>query len=193
LLLTLYALLFVFGSFPGGESYRDLIRRLGSVVIEVEQQVIPTLVVSHVSILQVLIAYFRNSRIESCMNIEVPLHTVIKFTPVRGGGWMEERIPLTGESPVVGGGVGGSSSSVGSIGGVGVGGGGGCVGNSSISNTNSKVGTTTLVPVQSNSEISALGMEEAPMSPIWGDHCSSRSRMYSLEHVRGFPASPTYT
>ena len=150
---------------------------------------IPTLVVSHVSILQVLIAYFRNSRIETCMNIEVPLHTVIKFTPVRGGGWMEERIPLTGDSPVVGGGVGGSSSSVGSIGGVGV----GVAGNSGISNTSSKVGTTTLVPVQSNSEISALGMEEAPMSPIWGDHCSSRSRIYSLEQVRGFPASPTYT
>jgi Histidine phosphatase superfamily (branch 1) len=168
-------------SFPGGESYRDLIRRLGSVVIEVEQQVIPTLVVSHVSILQVLIAYFRNTRIESCMNIEVPLHTVIKFTPVRGGGWMEERIPLTSESPVVmgGGAVGGSgSSSVGSLGVVGAG-----------NNANSKVGTT-LVPVQSNGEISALGMEEAPMSPIWGDHCS-RSRMYSLEQVRGFPASPT--
>ena len=57
------------------------------------------------------------------------------------------------------------------------------------SSANSKVGTT-LVPVQSNSEISVLGMEEAPMSPIWGDHCS-RSRMYSLEQVRGFPASPT--
>jgi hypothetical protein len=128
-------------------------------VIEIEQQVIPTLVVSHVSILQVLIAYFRNSRIESCMGIEVPMHTVIKFTPVRGGGWMEERIPLTESLGVAGG---------------------------------------TLVPVESNSEISALGMEEAPMSPIWGDHCANninpRSRVSSLDHhVRvGQPAFPTY-
>lgn len=138
-------------SFPGGESYRDLIRRLGSVVIEIEQQVIPTLIVSHVSILQVLCAYFRNTRIESCMNIEVPLHTVIKFTPVRGGGWMETRIPLT-EAPTV----------------------------------------SQLVPVESVSEISALGMEEAyqplqaPMSPIWGDHVVKRT--YSYEQVRAFTA-----
>lgn len=69
--------------FPGGESYRDLMSRLTSVVIDVEQQVIPTLVVSHVSILQCLMAYFRNTRVERCMSIEVPLHTVIKFTPVR--------------------------------------------------------------------------------------------------------------
>lgn len=49
----------------------------------------PTLVVSHVSVLQILIAYFRNSPVEKCMDINVPLHTVIKFTPARGGGWSE--------------------------------------------------------------------------------------------------------
>ena len=75
--------------FPGGECYRDLIRRLTSVVIDLEQQVIPTLVVSHVSILQCLMAYFRNTPIENCMSIEVPMHTVIKFEPVRGGGFRE--------------------------------------------------------------------------------------------------------
>ena len=68
--------------------------RLSSVVIDVEQEVIPTLLVSHVSILQCLMAYFRNTRVEKCMNIEVPLHTVIKFTPVRGGGWSESQHPL---------------------------------------------------------------------------------------------------
>ncbi|MGK3735905.1 MAG: hypothetical protein ACI8RD_005922 [Bacillariaceae sp.] len=60
-----------------------------SVVVDVEQQVIPTLVVSHVSVLQMLIAYFRNSPVEEAMKIEVPLHTVLKFTPARGGGWHE--------------------------------------------------------------------------------------------------------
>jgi broad specificity phosphatase PhoE len=80
--------------FPGGESYRDLMSRLTSVVIDVEQEVVPTLVVSHVSILQCLMAYFRNTRVEQCMSIEVPLHTVIKFTPVRGGGWSESHHPF---------------------------------------------------------------------------------------------------
>jgi broad specificity phosphatase PhoE len=75
--------------FPGGESYCDLIKRLDSVVVDMEQQVIPTLVVSHVSVLQILIAYFRNSPVEKCMDINVPLHTIIKFTPSQGGGWSE--------------------------------------------------------------------------------------------------------
>ncbi|KAL3905860.1 MAG: hypothetical protein SGILL_009507, partial [Bacillariaceae sp.] len=75
--------------FPGGESYKDLIKRLESVVVDLEQQVIPTLVVSHVSVLQMLIAYFRRSPVAEAMQIEVPLHSVIKFSPVRGGGWKE--------------------------------------------------------------------------------------------------------
>jgi broad specificity phosphatase PhoE len=81
--------------FPGGESYKDVIKRLGSVVVELEQQVIPTLVVSHVSVLQLLIAYFRNSPVEEAMTIEVPLHTVIKFTPARGGGFSESQVSLS--------------------------------------------------------------------------------------------------
>jgi len=80
--------------FPGGECYRDLIERLGPVIIDIEQQVIPTLVVSHVSTLQTLIAYFRGTPVENCMSIEVPLHTVIKFSPVGGGGWSESQHPL---------------------------------------------------------------------------------------------------
>jgi broad specificity phosphatase PhoE len=70
--------------------------RVSSILIDVEQEVVPTLVVSHVSILQCLMAYFRNTRVEKCMSIEVPLHTVIKFTPVRGGGWSESHHPFYG-------------------------------------------------------------------------------------------------
>lgn len=80
--------------FPGGESYKDLIARLESVVVDLEQQVIPTLVVSHVSVLQMLIAYFRKSPVEEAMQIEVPMHTVLKFTPARGGGWNESHHEL---------------------------------------------------------------------------------------------------
>ena len=81
-------------SFPGGESYRDLIKRLESVIIDMEQQTAPVLVVSHVSVAQALISYFRQSRADQCMNIEVPMHTVIKFTPSRGGGWVESHHQL---------------------------------------------------------------------------------------------------
>ena len=64
-------------------------------VVDLEQQVIPTLIVSHVSVLQLLIAYFRKSPVRECMHIEVPLHTVLKFTPARGGGWTETQVPLS--------------------------------------------------------------------------------------------------
>lgn len=88
----------LFLRFLGGECYRDLIDRLGPVIIDIEQQVVPTLVVSHVSILQTLIAYFRGTPVERCMSIEVPLHTVFKFTPARGGGWSETQHPLCTDS-----------------------------------------------------------------------------------------------
>lgn len=63
-------------------------------MVDLEQQVIPTLVVSHVSVLQMLIAYFRKSPVEEAMHIEVPLHTVMKFSPARGGGWNESHHEL---------------------------------------------------------------------------------------------------
>ncbi|KAL9181849.1 hypothetical protein ACHAXT_012192 [Thalassiosira profunda] len=75
--------------FPGGECYGDLTSRLESVVVDIEQQVGPVLVVSHVSVLQVLVAYFRNQPIETCTSIALPLNTVLKFTPAKGGGWKE--------------------------------------------------------------------------------------------------------
>ena len=85
--------------FPGGESYCDLTKRLDPVIVDLEQQVVPTLVVSHVSVLQMLVAYFRNSSVEDCMDIDIPLHTVIKFTPARGGGWSESIHPLANALP----------------------------------------------------------------------------------------------
>jgi len=82
-----------FTRFPGGESYSDLITRLEPVIIDMEQQTAPVLCVSHISVLQALVAYFRQESPGSkeCMGLEVPLHTVIKFTPSRGGGWVESR------------------------------------------------------------------------------------------------------
>lgn len=77
--------------FPGGECYGDLTSRLESVVVDIEQQVGPVLAVSHVSILQVLVAYFRGTPVESCTSIALPLNTVLKFTPSKGGGWQESQ------------------------------------------------------------------------------------------------------
>jgi len=77
--------------FPGGECYSDLISRLESCIIDMEQQVCPVLVVSHVSVMQVLMAYFRRTPVEECTSIEVPMNTVIQFAPVTGGGWVESQ------------------------------------------------------------------------------------------------------
>lgn len=75
-----------------------MIHRLESVVIEMEQQVIPVLIVSHVSTLQILIAYLRGSPVEKAVSIQVPMHTVLKYTPSRGGGWSESIHPLFPDS-----------------------------------------------------------------------------------------------
>eukprot|EP00555_Chaetoceros_dichaeta_P011498 CAMPEP_0198263220 /NCGR_PEP_ID=MMETSP1447-20131203/11606_1 /TAXON_ID=420782 /ORGANISM="Chaetoceros dichaeta, Strain CCMP1751" /LENGTH=535 /DNA_ID=CAMNT_0043951737 /DNA_START=231 /DNA_END=1835 /DNA_ORIENTATION=- len=85
--------------FPGGECYKDLIHRLETCIIDMEQQVNMVCVVSHISVLQVLIAYFRRTPIEKCASIRVPMHTVIKFTPVTGGSWSESQHALDPELP----------------------------------------------------------------------------------------------
>ena len=88
--------------FPGGESYSDLINRLESVIIDMEQHLGPTVVVSHVSVLQVLISYFRSTPVMECTGIEIPMGTVLKFVPLRGGGWLESHhklVPNLSEDP----------------------------------------------------------------------------------------------
>lgn len=85
--------------FPGGESYSDLINRLESVIIDMEQHLGPTVVVSHVSVLQVLISYFRSTPVMECTGIEIPMDTVLKFVPLRGGGWLESHHRLVPDIP----------------------------------------------------------------------------------------------
>ena len=69
--------------------------RLESIVVNIEQQVGPVLLVSHVSVLQALVSYFRGSPAEECAAIEVPLNTVLKCTPSKGGGWVKGTHPNT--------------------------------------------------------------------------------------------------
>lgn len=56
-----------------------------------EQQISMVAVVSHVSVVQVLISYFRRSPVAKSTSVKVPMNTVIKFSPKVGGGWVESQ------------------------------------------------------------------------------------------------------
>ncbi|XP_059476569.1 6-phosphofructo-2-kinase/fructose-2,6-bisphosphatase isoform X3 [Neocloeon triangulifer] len=95
--------------YPRGESYEDLVARLEPVIMELERQG-NVLVVSHQAVIRCLLAYFTDKSSEldrrngNCNQddhegvpdaldelpyLEVPLHTVIKLTPVAYGCRME--------------------------------------------------------------------------------------------------------
>jgi broad specificity phosphatase PhoE len=67
--------------YPRGESYEDVVQRLDPVVIELERQRRPVLVVAHQAVLRALYAYVMNLRPEECTRLAMPLHTVIELTP----------------------------------------------------------------------------------------------------------------
>ncbi|KAL6901903.1 hypothetical protein ACP4OV_004779 [Aristida adscensionis] len=65
--------------YPRGESYLDVIQRLEPVIIELERQRAPVVVISHQAVLRALYAYFADRPLEEVPNIEVPLHTIIEI------------------------------------------------------------------------------------------------------------------
>ncbi|KAK9689610.1 hypothetical protein RND81_09G071100 [Saponaria officinalis] len=65
--------------YPRGESYLDVIQRLEPVIIELERQRAPVVVVSHQAVLRALYAYFADRPLHEIPNIEVPLHTIIEI------------------------------------------------------------------------------------------------------------------
>ena len=89
--------------YPGGESYADLIERLEPLLIELEQQTCPVLVVSHLSTLQahaycttarhvpgmphtatcpqVLYAYYAGLPLQDALHCAIPHHVVLQLTP----------------------------------------------------------------------------------------------------------------
>ncbi|GFT78854.1 hypothetical protein NPIL_532082 [Nephila pilipes] len=73
--------------YPRGESYEDLVARLEPVIMELERQE-NVLVVGHQAVLRCLLAYFLDKNSE-LPYLRVPLHTVIKLTPVAYGCEME--------------------------------------------------------------------------------------------------------
>ena len=67
--------------FPGGESFHDLFQRIEPLLIELEQQTGPVLVVSHLSVLQALASYFTGDSLGEALNSSIPHHTVLQLTP----------------------------------------------------------------------------------------------------------------
>ncbi|XP_053656077.2 6-phosphofructo-2-kinase/fructose-2,6-bisphosphatase isoform X3 [Cherax quadricarinatus] len=78
--------------YPRGESYEDLVARLEPVIMELERQG-NVLLIAHQAVLRCLLAYFLDKPSDELPYIEVPLHTVIKLTPVAYG-CKEEYVPL---------------------------------------------------------------------------------------------------
>jgi broad specificity phosphatase PhoE/predicted kinase len=79
--------------YPRGESYFDVIRRLEPIIVEIERQRQPVLVVGHQAVLRALYGYFQGIPQDECPHITVPLHTIIELRPVESG-YEEQRFPL---------------------------------------------------------------------------------------------------
>ncbi|CAL4068421.1 unnamed protein product [Meganyctiphanes norvegica] len=78
--------------FPNGESYEDVVTRLEPVIMELERQK-NVLVISHQAVLRCILGYFFNKSTDEIPYIKVPLHTIIKLTPIAYGCHVEY-IPL---------------------------------------------------------------------------------------------------
>jgi len=70
--------------YPRGESYEDLVARLEPVIMEMERQD-SLLIVGHQAVIRCLLAYYMETPEEDLPWLEVPLHTVIKLSPIAYG------------------------------------------------------------------------------------------------------------
>ena len=79
--------------YPRGESYRDVIRRLEPVIVELERERMPVLIVAHQAVLRALYAYLMDKPPRDCPHLAMPLHCLIELTPTTYA-CEERRIPL---------------------------------------------------------------------------------------------------
>jgi broad specificity phosphatase PhoE len=82
--------------FPGGESYRDVIKRLESLLVDVEMNTRPVLIISHITVLQLLVAYFRGVPVQEAWQLSVPRGSVMEVLPTSGGSFLCEEHLLSG-------------------------------------------------------------------------------------------------
>jgi len=83
--------------YPRGESYEDVIQRLDPVIIELERQQNPVLIIGHQAVLRALYAYLMDIPGEECPYLSIPLHTIIELTPTAYG-CQEKRLRLEPEA-----------------------------------------------------------------------------------------------
>lgn len=67
--------------YPQGESYMDVIQRVEPVVLELERQKRPVLIISHQAVLRAIYGYLMGHDLERIPHLHVPLHTVLEFAP----------------------------------------------------------------------------------------------------------------
>ena len=66
--------------YPRGESYEELIERMDDVVLELEREHRPTLIIGHQAVLRVLYAYLMGTEREACPHLDIPLHTLLELS-----------------------------------------------------------------------------------------------------------------
>lgn len=79
--------------YPRGESYLDVVGRIEPLVIELERDDAPLLVIGHQAALRVLYGYLAGHPAEACPHLDVPLHQLIELRPTPQG-HAEQRYPL---------------------------------------------------------------------------------------------------
>lgn len=79
--------------YPRGESYEDVIARLEPVILELERQQHPVLIVGHQAVLRALLAYFTDRPRADVPHLKMPLHTIQRLYP-QAYGCAQTEIPL---------------------------------------------------------------------------------------------------
>jgi broad specificity phosphatase PhoE/predicted kinase len=79
--------------YPRGESYADVILRLEPLIVELERQRKPVLVIGHQAVLRALYSYLVGKPQEECAHLDIPLHSLIQLAPTAYG-YEERRFEL---------------------------------------------------------------------------------------------------
>lgn len=84
--------------YPRGESYADLVQRLEPLIVDLERQRRPVLLIAHQAIIRVLYCYLMGRPQEECPHVPIPLHTLVELSPTAYG-YDERRIDLEPHLP----------------------------------------------------------------------------------------------